>query len=107
MEPGAETAPASAPPAWRRVAERFAHLREPGGGASHQALARPFAHLSDHPVLPLHFEYAATANARGRRAAERLERVVGPLRRGRLSRRPRVLDVGCAYGGFLVAFAER
>jgi SAM-dependent methyltransferase len=107
MDPVSETAAASAPPAWRRVAERFAHLREPGGGAFHEALARHFAHLADHPVLPLHFEYAATANARGRRAAERLERVVGPLRRGLLSRRPRVLDVGCAYGGFLVAFAER
>jgi 2-polyprenyl-3-methyl-5-hydroxy-6-metoxy-1,4-benzoquinol methylase len=107
MNPASETAPASEPPPWRRVAERFAHLREPGSGAFHEALARHFAHLADHPVLPLHFEYAATANARGRRAAERLEPVVGPFRRGLLRRRPRVLDVGCAYGGFLVAFAER
>lgn len=110
MDASLPTAPASAPPAWRRVAERFAHLRQPGGGGFHEALAKHFAHLADHPVLPLHFEYAATANDRGRRAADRLAGIVG---RGRprglfnFKRRPRVLDVGCAYGGFLVAFAEQ
>jgi 2-polyprenyl-3-methyl-5-hydroxy-6-metoxy-1,4-benzoquinol methylase len=49
-----------------------------------------------------------TANVRGRPAAERIVRAAPlPARRGWLRRRPRVLDVGCAYGGFLVAFAER
>lgn len=73
-----------------------------------ERFARHFAHLSDHPVLPLHFEYAVTANERGRAAAEKLAHLF-PLRRagGLFSRRARVLDVGCAYGGFLVAFAER
>lgn len=91
------------------IATRFDALRPPGGDGFFDALARHKAHLVDHPCLPLHFEYAVTANARGRRAAERIVRDVplsprGP-RWGR--RRPRVLDVGCAYGGFLVAFAER
>jgi 2-polyprenyl-3-methyl-5-hydroxy-6-metoxy-1,4-benzoquinol methylase len=107
MDASLPTAPASAPPAWRRVAERFAHLKQPGGREFHEALAKHFAHLADHPVLPLHFESAATANVRGRRAADRLAGIVGRGRRGLLGRRLRVLDVGCAYGGFLVAFAER
>jgi 2-polyprenyl-3-methyl-5-hydroxy-6-metoxy-1,4-benzoquinol methylase len=98
-------APASSP--WEGVAERFAHFRSPGGEAYHEALAKHFAHLADHPVLPLHFEYAATANDRGRAAAARLERLFPLGRRGPFGRRTRVLDVGCAYGGFLVAFAER
>ena len=98
------------PPAapWRRVAERFARWRTAGNEEFFDALARHFAHLCDHPVLPLHFEYAVTANARGRAAAGRLAGLVqGGRRRGLLRRAPpRVLDVGCAYGGFLVAFAE-
>jgi len=92
----------------RRVAERFAHWRTAGSEEFFEALARHFAHLSDHPVLPLHFEYAVTANDRGRAATRRLAGLLeGGRRRGLLRRAaPRVLDVGCAYGGFLVAFAE-
>ena len=95
--------------AWRQVAERFAQWRAPGSEEFYEALAKHFAHLSDHPVLPLHFEYAVTANERGRAAAERLSGLLGRGRRRGFLRRaaPRVLDVGCAYGGFLVAFAER
>lgn len=90
------------------LAERFAHFRTPENAGFFDALTRHFAHLRDHPVLPLHFEYAVTSNERGRDAAEKLTRRI-PLRRprGLFSRRARVLDVGCAYGGFLVAFAER
>jgi 2-polyprenyl-3-methyl-5-hydroxy-6-metoxy-1,4-benzoquinol methylase len=98
--------PTAAP--WRRVAERFAHWRAPASEEFYEALAKHFAHLSDHPVLPLHFEYAITSNDRGRAAAERLSGLLAGGRRGFLRRAaPRVLDVGCAYGGFLVAFAER
>lgn len=107
MGGSAEISETPAPPAWRGVAERFAHLRAPGGEALHEALAKHFAHLADHPVLPLHFEYAATSNDRGRRAAAQLSRLFPAGRRGLFRRRTRVLDVGCAYGGFLVAFAER
>ncbi len=100
--------PESPRPAWKDVAERFARFRTEENAAFFDALARHFAHLRDHPVLPLHFEYAVTANERGRAAAEKLA-CLFPLRRtgGLFSRRARVLDVGCAYGGFLVAFAER
>lgn len=94
-------------PAARRVAERFARFRGPGGGLFFDALAEHFAHREAHPVLPLHFEYAATSNERGERAAGRLAGLLPALgRRGVFARRPRVLDVGCAYGGFLVAFAR-
>jgi len=90
------------------IAERFARFRTPENAGFFDALARHFAHLRDHPVLPLHFEYAVTANERGRDAAEKLSRRFPVHRsRGLFSRRTRVLDVGCAYGGFLVAFAER
>jgi 2-polyprenyl-3-methyl-5-hydroxy-6-metoxy-1,4-benzoquinol methylase len=96
-------------PAWRRVAERFARWRAPGSEGFYEALAKHFAHLCDHPVLPLHFEYAVTANDRGPAAAGRLSGLLQAGRRRGFLRpnRPRVLDVGCAYGGFLVAFAER
>ncbi len=101
-------APESPPEPWKDVAERFSRFRTEENAAFFDALARHFAHLRDHPVLPLHFEYAVTANERGRAAADKLARLF-PLRRtgGFFSRRARVLDVGCAYGGFLVAFAER
>jgi hypothetical protein len=54
-------------PVSRRIAERFPQFREPGGERFFEALAAHFAHLEDPPVLPLHFEYAATSNARVRR----------------------------------------
>jgi len=45
--------------AWRRVAERFARWRAPGSEAFYEALAKHFAHLSGHPVLPLRLERQA------------------------------------------------
>jgi 2-polyprenyl-3-methyl-5-hydroxy-6-metoxy-1,4-benzoquinol methylase len=95
-------------PSARRVAERFARFREPGNDAYFHALAEHLASLVEHPCLPMYFEYAITTNARGRAAVERLSREAGIGRkRGLLRRRPQVLDVGCAFGGFLVAFAEK
>jgi len=93
----------------REIAARFQGLRPSGSDGFYEALARHKAHLVDHPCLPMHFEYAVTANDRGRRAADRiLHAAPFPSKRLRwLRRRPRVLDIGCAYGGFLVAFAER
>jgi 2-polyprenyl-3-methyl-5-hydroxy-6-metoxy-1,4-benzoquinol methylase len=53
-------------------------------------------------------EDAAAANDRGERAAERVFALLPALsRRGAFAKRPRVLDVGCAHGGFLVAFSRR
>jgi 2-polyprenyl-3-methyl-5-hydroxy-6-metoxy-1,4-benzoquinol methylase len=95
-------------PRAREVARRFERFREPGNGAFFAALAEHFVPLDTHDCLPMYFEYAATTNARGRAAAERIARDV-PLGHapGLFRRRRRMLDLGCAYGGFLVAFAER
>jgi 2-polyprenyl-3-methyl-5-hydroxy-6-metoxy-1,4-benzoquinol methylase len=92
-------------PRARIVAERFAHFRATDNAAFFDALAEHFCSLQDDPCLDLYFEYAVTANERGRGLADRLARHVALS--GRRWRRPRVLDVGCAYGGPLVAFAER
>jgi SAM-dependent methyltransferase len=47
----------------------------------------------------MYFEFAITANERGRNVARLMERL-GPLA-GK-----KALDIGCAYGGFVVAFSE-
>ncbi len=91
-------------PRARIVAERFARFRTPENPAFFDALAEHFCSLHDDPCLDMYFEYAVTANERGRALADRLGRHVRLS--GRRWRRPRVLDVGCAYGGPLVAFAE-
>lgn len=89
----------AAPSAADRIAHRFSALVPEAGPRYHAALAAHLAGLVDHPCLPMYFEYAATCVQRGRRAVARLS-----------SRLPldgaRVLDIGCAYGGFLVALAE-
>ncbi len=104
----APTNPSALSPRARGVAERFARFREPGNGAFFQALAEHFAALEAHPCLPMYFEYAVTTNARGRTAAERIAREAPAGRApGLFGRRRRMLDLGCAYGGFLVAFAEK
>ena len=93
-------------PHLRIVAERFARFRTPQTAAYFDALAEHFCSLHDDPCLDMYFEYAATANERGRSLAARLEKHVGSGL-ARRWRRPQVLDVGCAYGGSLVAFGER
>jgi 2-polyprenyl-3-methyl-5-hydroxy-6-metoxy-1,4-benzoquinol methylase len=84
----------------RRVAGRFANHRRPDNSRFHAALADHFASVETDPALAMWFEFAVTANDRGRRLVELIAR-----------RRPlqgaRVLDIGCAYGGMVVAFAER
>jgi 2-polyprenyl-3-methyl-5-hydroxy-6-metoxy-1,4-benzoquinol methylase len=101
----ADAGEAGLSPRARIVAERFARFRAPENGAFFEALAEHFRSLHDDPCLDLNFEYAVTANERGRALAERVEKHVDLS--GKRWRRPRVLDVGCAYGGPLVAFAER
>jgi 2-polyprenyl-3-methyl-5-hydroxy-6-metoxy-1,4-benzoquinol methylase len=56
--------------------------------------------LAAPPPLPTWFEYAMTANARGRALSEQLSADIPKNAR-------RYLDVGCGVGGFLVAFARR
>lgn len=83
-----------------KIAGRFRHFRTPNNKAFFNALAAHFAPIESHPCLPMYFEFAITCNARGRQAAE--------LLRGHTALHgKRYLDVGCAYGGFLVAFAEQ
>jgi 2-polyprenyl-3-methyl-5-hydroxy-6-metoxy-1,4-benzoquinol methylase len=96
------TAPSSSPrpsEEARAVAAAMAPLRRPGEEAFFDALAAHLAGAWNKPTLALHFGYAISSNDRGRALAERLARTIDL--RGR-----RVLDVGCACGGFLVAFAE-
>ena len=95
-------------PRAREVAQRFAAFREPANEIFFRALAEHFAPLAEHACLPMYFEYAVTSNARGRAAAERLSRDVIMGRTPRwFGRRRQMLDLGCAYGGFLVAFAGK
>jgi SAM-dependent methyltransferase len=94
-------------PAAREVAARFDSLRTDRNRRFFLALAEYYSSVRDSDSLPMHFEYAITANERGRALADRIAPHLEPRRGVRRWRRPRMLDVGCAYGGFLVAFAER
>ena len=80
--------------------QRFASLENPGNRRFFRALSVHLASIRDDPCLPMYFEFALSANERGRRAADLIEAIV-PLA-GK-----RALDVGCAYGGFVVALDER
>ena len=108
MEPSTDAATSVALSEHGRViASRFERFRTPANYAFYDALAEHMRPLVDHPCLPMYFEYAITTNDRGRAAASRIWHAVAPARRLRWWRRPRVLDVGCAYGGFLIAFGEK
>lgn len=88
------------PPLALSVANRFAELESPSNRHFFRALSIHLAGAHDDPCLPLYFNFALSANERGRKAVGIIEPIV-PLE-GK-----RALDVGCAYGGFLVALAER
>jgi 2-polyprenyl-3-methyl-5-hydroxy-6-metoxy-1,4-benzoquinol methylase len=79
---------------------KYAHLATPGNRRFFQALAGHLGHAVDHPCLSMYMEFALSTNERGRKVAQIIDAML-PLA-GKRS-----LDVGCAYGGFLVAFAER
>lgn len=81
------------------VMQRFDGLKTPHNQNFFNALAVHLAGSHDDPCLPMYFEFALSANERGRKAADLIESIV-PLA-GK-----RTLDVGCAYGGFLIALAE-
>lgn len=82
-----------------QIAERFASLRNDANAHFFDALAAHLAGSVNDPCLPMYFNFALSANARGRRAAELIDSIV-PLE-GK-----RALDVGCAYGGFIVGLAD-
>src|SRR5206468_5962694 len=76
-------------PLARSIMERFAKLETSGNGRYFRALAAHLAGSHDDPCLSMYFEFALSANERGRKAATLIESFV-PLS-GK-----RVLDVGCA-----------
>ena len=82
------------------VARRFSDLKTASNAHFFQALSAHLAGSHDDPCLPMYFNFALSANERGRKAADFIESIV-PLK-GK-----RALDVGCAYGGFVVALSER
>jgi 2-polyprenyl-3-methyl-5-hydroxy-6-metoxy-1,4-benzoquinol methylase len=94
-------------PAAREVAARFANLGSEQNRRFFLELAEYYSSVRDSDSLPMHFEYGITANERGRALADRIAPHLEPRRGLRKWRRPRMLDVGCAYGGFLVAFGKR
>ena len=82
-----------------KVASSFQHLLTERNEHFFTALTRHFADLYENPCLPMYFQFALSANDRGRAVVRILET--------RLNLKgKRYLDVGCAYGGFLVAFYE-
>ena len=83
-----------------RVMAMFRDLEHRGNRHYFRALARHLAALAEDPCLPMYFKFALSANDRGRAVARLLASHVEIAGK-------RHLDVGCAYGGFLVAFSER
>jgi 2-polyprenyl-3-methyl-5-hydroxy-6-metoxy-1,4-benzoquinol methylase/GT2 family glycosyltransferase len=83
-----------------RIAEHFRHFKTLNNARLFNALARHLAASESDPCLAMYFEFAITCNERGRLAANLLQRYT--TLQGK-----QYLDVGCAYGGFLVAFAEQ
>lgn len=82
------------------VAELFRKYRTPRNARFFEAMANHLSSLKGDPCLPMYFEFAITCNDRGRQIATLLQNYISLQGK-------RYLDVGCAYGGFLVAFAEQ
>jgi len=82
------------------LVERFASYRTLHNGRFFEAVADYLAEFADDPSLGMYFDYAISANDRGRFVAGIL---AGHANLAGAS----YLDVGCAYAGFLVGFAER
>jgi 2-polyprenyl-3-methyl-5-hydroxy-6-metoxy-1,4-benzoquinol methylase/glycosyltransferase involved in cell wall biosynthesis len=76
------------------------HLETPTNRDFFRAVTGYLSHAAGSDCFPLYFEYAVTTNERGRHVA-------GTLARHTELAGKDFFDVGCAYGGFLVAFAER
>ncbi len=83
----------------QRVMKMFSELQNSGNSHFFRALAVHFASLINNPCLPMYFKFAISSNERGRAVA-------GLLANRLKIKGKRYLDIGCAYGGFLVAFTE-
>jgi 2-polyprenyl-3-methyl-5-hydroxy-6-metoxy-1,4-benzoquinol methylase len=79
---------------------RFSKLRTPGNAEYFDKLADYFSPEEKNPCVEMYFTYALSTNERGRRVADILENYAK-------LKDSNYLDIGCAYAGFLVAFAER
>ena len=86
-------------PLEEKVASTFQHLLTKQNRHYFTALIRHFADLYENPCLPMYFQFALSANDRGRLVVRNLEKRINLEGK-------QYLDVGCAYGGFLVAFHE-
>ena len=82
------------------IAERFRHFRHGRNERFFEALCNYFSDIESNTCLPMYFEFAITCNERGRRVAGLLQKYTDLWGK-------RYLDVGCAYAGFPVAFAEK
>lgn len=82
------------------VADEFSRFRSSGNARFFDALGKHLSSLQLDPCLQMYFEFAITCNERGRQVANLLRRYVDLGGK-------HYLDVGCAYAGFLVAFAEQ
>jgi 2-polyprenyl-3-methyl-5-hydroxy-6-metoxy-1,4-benzoquinol methylase len=83
-----------------QLASTFSRFSTPDNSRFFEALCRHLAPLVDDPCVSMYFEFAITTNERGRAVAALLKSL-------KELRGANYLDIGCAYGGFLVAFAEQ
>jgi 2-polyprenyl-3-methyl-5-hydroxy-6-metoxy-1,4-benzoquinol methylase len=81
------------------VKRKMRKLWRPGNRFFFDALAKHLSALADDPCLQMYFEFSLSANERGRQLAALLGQHTSLEGR-------HVLDVGCASGGFLIAFGE-
>jgi SAM-dependent methyltransferase len=79
-----------------RYADAYLRYWESARGRTERTLAEILARPQPEPMW---FDFALSANWRGERLAERLRTILPQGAR-------RYLDVGCGFGGFLVAFAR-
>jgi SAM-dependent methyltransferase len=82
------------------IADRFRGLKNSSNQYLFDALTEHFASISSDPELASHFEYAIRCNERGRQVAEFLGERIDLNGKS-------YLEIGCTYGGGLVAMAER
>jgi 2-polyprenyl-3-methyl-5-hydroxy-6-metoxy-1,4-benzoquinol methylase len=83
----------------QQFADKYAKFQTSKNNGFFGALVEHLYPAADNPFIDVYFEFAITANDRGREVA----RILG--RRMNIAGRD-FIDVGCAYAGFLVAFSE-
>ena len=82
------------------LSARAQRYRYQVGRRFHRAIRRHLSGLERYPMYPVWSEFAFSTNLRGKEVA-------GKLLRYSEIRGKRYLDIGCAYGGYPIAFAAR